>query len=73
MSKKKMNKVTKFQFIISVCLLAIICCVLFSCTHKRDGELIKTQDGKIYRLEAASPHEAYFFRELNLSALDSLK
>jgi len=43
-----------------------------ACTHKRDGQLIKTQDGKIYMLEEAVPNESYFFREIDTTAIKFL-
>jgi len=44
----------------------------YSCTHKRDGEIIKTQDGKFYKLEEAAANESYFLREIDTSAINRL-
>lgn len=50
--------------------LSILVLIFFvSCTYKRKGEIIKTQDGKIYILEEAPGNEAYFFREIDTSAI----
>jgi len=44
----------------------------YSCTYKRDGEIIKTQDGKFYKLEEAAANESYFLREIDTSAINRL-
>lgn len=51
-------------------LLAVL--LLAGCTHKRDGEIIKTQDGKLYRLEAVSINEAYIFKEIDTASINKL-
>lgn len=47
--------------------------ILFSsCYHKRDGEIIKTQDGKFYRLEESLSNESYFLRAVDTAAINRL-
>ena len=51
-------------------LLAVL--LLAGCEHKREGEIIKTQDGKLYRLEAVGINEAYIFKEIDTASINKL-
>ena len=53
-------------------ILAMLLLCAVSCTHKRKGEIIKTQDGKFYRLEDAPANEGYFLREVDTAAINRL-
>jgi hypothetical protein len=48
------------------CIIFIIV-FLTSCYHTRRGQVIKTEDGKFYMLEAAPGNEAYFLNEIDTS------
>ena len=64
----------KLNFIrpLGIAAILLLCAVFSSCHHKRNGEIIKTQDGKFYRLEDAAPNEAYFLEEVDTSAINRL-
>ena len=54
--------------------LVFILCLsfLFSCTHKKHGQIVKGNNGKFYMLEGAVPHESYFLIEIDTSTINSL-
>lgn len=62
----------KFRIYSSAVLAAMLLLCAVSCTHKRKGEIIKTQDGKFYRLEDAPANEGYFLREVDTAAINRL-
>jgi len=53
-------------------ILLMVCFVGVGCTHKRSGEIIKTQDGKFYKLKDAAPNESYIFEEVDTAAINKL-
>ena len=53
-------------------LIAFVCFAFVGCTHKRSGEIIKTQDGKFYKLEEAAPNESYILKEVDTAAINRL-
>lgn len=57
---------------IGIAAILLLCAVFSSCHHKREGEIIKTQDGKFYKLEAAAPNEAYILKEVDTAAINRL-
>ena len=62
----------KFRIYLSAVLAAMLLLCAVSCTHKRKGEIIKTQDGKFYRLENAPANEGYFLMEVDTAAINRL-
>jgi hypothetical protein len=54
--------------IITLILLVVLC----SCSYKRHNEIIKTSDGKFYRLEMAAANESYHLREIDTAQINKL-
>lgn len=55
--------------------LLILVVVIFgcvACTHKREGEIIKTEDGRFYKLDDAPANEAYFLIEIDTASINKL-
>ena len=50
----------------------LLCTIISSCHYKRHGEIIKTQDGKFYRLEESLSNESYFLRAVDTAAINRL-
>ncbi len=53
--------------------IIFILVLLTSCYHQREGEIIKTEDGKFYRLLAAPGNGAYYLQEVDTSAIRKLQ
>lgn len=62
----------KFRIYLSAVFAAMLLLCAVSCTHKRNGEIIKTQDGKFYKLDKAPANEGYFLREIDTAAINRL-
>lgn len=62
----------KFKSLPSAVFSAILLLAAVSCTHKKEGWIVKGQDGKLYRLEGRVANEAYELREIDSVAVNRL-
>jgi hypothetical protein len=46
-------------------LLILLLIFLVSCTHEKNGMLVKDANGNVYKLYEAAPSEAYILKEID--------
>lgn len=63
------------RYIMTFVIMFLIMFLIFllnSCDYKQDGQIVKTADGKFYKLERAVARESYFLKEIDTVAINKL-